>query len=74
MHQLPAERCEEGADDQLIVMPRTFIVGRYGMNAEHMPELNGESGDPLVRGLMVASVMPCWDLSLGRNGSSPYDS
>jgi len=55
-------------------MPRTFIVGRYGMNAEHMPELNGESGDPLVRGLMVASVMPCWDLSHGRNGSSPYDS
>jgi magnesium transporter len=36
-----------------IFMPLTFIVGIYGMNFEHMPELRWEWGYPLVIGLMV---------------------
>jgi magnesium transporter len=35
-------------------MPLTFIVGIYGMNFEHMPELKWGWGYPLVLGLMVA--------------------
>jgi magnesium transporter len=35
-------------------MPLTFIVGIYGMNFEHMPELKWEWGYPLVLGLMAA--------------------
>jgi len=35
-------------------MPPTFIVGIYGMNFEHMPELKWEWGYPLVLGVMVA--------------------
>jgi magnesium transporter len=38
-------------------MPLTFIVGIYGMNFEHMPELKWEWGYPLVLGLMVAIVI-----------------
>src|SRR5215467_3267300 len=37
-----------------IFMPLTFIVGIYGMNFEHMPELKWEWGYPLVLGVMVA--------------------
>jgi len=40
-----------------IFMPLTFIVGIYGMNFEHMPELKWEWGYPLVLGLMVAIVI-----------------
>ena len=36
-----------------IFMPLTFIVGIYGMNFEHMPELKWEWGYPLVLGVMV---------------------
>jgi magnesium transporter len=36
-----------------IFMPLTFIVGVYGMNFEHMPELKWEWGYPLVLGVMV---------------------
>jgi magnesium transporter len=36
-----------------IFMPLTFIVGIYGMNFEHMPELEWQWGYPLVLGLMV---------------------
>ncbi len=36
-----------------IFMPLTFIVGIYGMNFEHMPELKWEWGYPLVIGMMV---------------------
>ncbi len=35
-------------------MPLTFIVGIYGMNFEHMPELKWEWGYFLVLGVMVA--------------------
>jgi len=37
-----------------IFMPLTFLVGLYGMNFEHMPELKWEWGYPLVLGIMVA--------------------
>jgi magnesium transporter len=37
-----------------IFMPLTFIVGIYGMNFEHMPELKWGWGYPLVLGVMVA--------------------
>ncbi|HEX6826379.1 MAG TPA: magnesium/cobalt transporter CorA, partial [Nitrospiraceae bacterium] len=37
-----------------IFMPLTFIVGIYGMNFEHMPELKWEWGYPLVLGVMLA--------------------
>ena len=36
-----------------IFMPLTFIVGIYGMNFEHMPELKWEWGYPLVIGVMA---------------------
>jgi magnesium transporter len=36
-----------------IFMPLTFIVGIYGMNFEHMPELKWEWGYPLIIGVMV---------------------
>ncbi|MFI5248036.1 MAG: magnesium/cobalt transporter CorA [Nitrospirales bacterium] len=36
-----------------IFMPLTFIVGVYGMNFEHMPELQWEWGYPAVWALMV---------------------
>jgi magnesium transporter len=39
-----------------IMMPLTFIVGVYGMNFEHMPELKWRYGYALVWGLMVAIV------------------
>ena len=37
-----------------IFMPLTFIVGIYGMNFEHMPELKWEWGYPLLLGVIVA--------------------
>jgi magnesium transporter len=37
-----------------IFMPLTFIVGIYGMNFEHMPELKWVWGYPAVWGVMVA--------------------
>jgi magnesium transporter len=36
-----------------IFMPLTFIVGVYGMNFEHMPELKWIWGYPLVWGVMI---------------------
>jgi magnesium transporter len=36
-----------------IFMPLTFIVGIYGMNFEHMPELRWAWGYPLVLGVIV---------------------
>jgi magnesium transporter len=37
-----------------IFIPLTFIVGVYGMNFDHMPELRATWGYPAVWGLMVA--------------------
>lgn len=36
-----------------IFIPLTFIVGVYGMNFDHMPELHWKYGYPMVWGLMV---------------------
>jgi magnesium transporter len=36
-----------------IFMPLTFIVGVYGMNFEHMPELKWIAGYPAVWGVMI---------------------
>ncbi len=43
----------------VIFMPLTFIVGIYGMNFEHMPELRNENGYYAVLGVMavIALVM-----------------
>ena len=40
-----------------IFMPLTFIVGIYGMNFEHMPELHWIWGYPLVLGTMAAIAL-----------------
>jgi magnesium transporter len=37
-----------------VLMPMTVIVGVYGMNFEHMPELKWKWGYPLAVGLMLA--------------------
>jgi magnesium transporter len=34
-------------------MPLTFIVGLYGMNFKHMPELEWEYGYPLILTVMA---------------------
>jgi magnesium transporter len=39
-----------------IFMPLTFLVGLYGMNFKHMPELEWRYGYPAVLGIMVAIV------------------
>jgi magnesium transporter len=39
-----------------VMMPLTFIVGLYGMNFKHMPELDWVWGYPAVIGLMVLVV------------------
>jgi magnesium transporter len=36
-----------------VMLPLTFIVGLYGMNFKHMPELDWEYGYPAAIGLMV---------------------
>ena len=37
-------------------IPLTFIVGVYGMNFKHMPELNWTFGYYLIWGLMIIIV------------------
>lgn len=45
-----------------IFIPLTFIVGVFGMNFEHMPELHWKYGYPLVMGSMavITLVMLIW--------------
>lgn len=40
-----------------IFIPLTFIVGVYGMNFRHMPELQQSWGYPLVWGVMIAIAL-----------------
>ncbi|MNY80844.1 Magnesium transport protein CorA [compost metagenome] len=40
-----------------IFIPLTFIVGVYGMNFEHMPELKYENGYFVVIGIMILIVI-----------------
>jgi len=46
----------------LIFLPLTFIVGNYGMNFRHMPELDWEYGYPLIWGinLLIAYLIFRW--------------
>jgi magnesium transporter len=37
-----------------VMLPLTFIVGLYGMNFKHMPELDWVWGYPGAIGLMIA--------------------
>ena len=50
-----------------IFLPPTLIAGIYGMNFEHMPELDWTYGYPMALALIVAvAVLPVWYLK--RNG------
>jgi magnesium transporter len=40
-----------------IFMPLTFIAGVYGMNFEHMPELQWRYGYFIILGLMTISII-----------------
>ena len=45
----------------VIFLPPTLVAGIYGMNFEHMPELDWLYGYPFALGLIVASaVLPLW--------------
>ena len=45
----------------LIFLPPTLVAGIYGMNFDHMPELNWLYGYPFALTLIVASaVLPVW--------------
>lgn len=47
----------------LVFLPPTLIAGIYGMNFEHMPELDWLYGYPMALTLIVASaVLPLWIL------------
>ena len=47
----------------LVFLPPTLIVGIYGMNFTHMPELDWLYGYPMALGLVVASaILPIWYL------------
>ncbi|WP_341703005.1 magnesium transporter CorA family protein [Ferrovibrio sp.] len=44
-----------------VFLPPTLIASIYGMNFQHMPELDWSFGYPLAIGLMIASaVLPYW--------------
>jgi magnesium transporter len=40
-----------------IFIPLTFLVGAYGMNFEHMPELHTRWGYPVLWGVMIAIAL-----------------
>lgn len=45
----------------VVLMPPTLIAGIYGMNFEHMPELEWALGYPLSLGLiLVSAILPYW--------------
>jgi magnesium transporter len=45
----------------VVLMPPTLIAGIYGMNFEHMPELEWLLGYPFALGLiLVSAVVPYW--------------
>ena len=41
----------------VLVLPATLIASIYGMNFEHMPELDWLLGYPMALGLMAASML-----------------
>ena len=45
----------------VVLMPPTLVAGIYGMNFEHMPELDWLYGYPFALGLiLVSAVLPYW--------------
>jgi magnesium transporter len=47
----------------LVFLPPTLIAGIFGMNFDHMPELEWLWGYPLSLALMLASaILPLWYL------------
>jgi len=45
----------------VVFLPPTLIASIYGMNFQHMPELNWPWGYPMALGLMVlAAFAPYW--------------
>ena len=45
----------------VVLMPPTLIAGIYGMNFEHMPELEWLYGYPFAIGVILASaIIPYW--------------
>jgi magnesium transporter len=43
------------------LLPPTLIASIYGMNFQHMPELDKTWGYPMALGLMIASALvPMW--------------
>jgi len=45
----------------VVFLPPTLIASIYGMNFQHMPELDWKLGYPLAIGLMIAAaVLPYW--------------
>ena len=53
-----------------IFIPLTFVVGVYGMNFEHMPELHWQYGYVGIWTLMLVVALGCSHSSSIRNGSS----
>ena len=56
-----------------IFIPLTFVVGIYGMNFEHMPELNWRYGYPAVMGLMAAGAAGMFWYFLRKGWIGPED-
>ena len=52
----------------VVFMPPTLIAGIYGMNFEHMPELNWLLGYPLALALILASAVVPFLVSPGASG------
>jgi magnesium transporter len=47
----------------LVFLPPTLVAGIYGMNFEHMPELDWLYGYPMALTLiLVTAVVPIWYL------------
>ena len=45
----------------VVLLPPALVAGVYGMNFEHMPELDWLGGYPWALGLMLASaILPYW--------------
>ena len=71
LHQLPAHAGQNMRMTQVmklltiistIFIPLTFVVGIYGMNFDHMPELHWRYGYFVVMGIMLAIsvIMLMW--------------
>jgi magnesium transporter len=41
----------------IVFLPPTLVAGVYGMNFQHMPELEWAAGYPMALGLMLAAAI-----------------